>query len=59
MKKLLVFLGLAMLLVCGVAVSQVSVIGELSNDKEARPGEKYEGAVSVRNDTNEPQEVKV
>ena len=39
--------------------AQVSVIGELSNDKEAKPGERYEGAINVRNDTNEPQEVKI
>jgi hypothetical protein len=39
--------------------AQISVIGELSQDKEVRPGEKYEGVILVRNDTNEPQEAKV
>jgi hypothetical protein len=39
--------------------AQVSVIGELSQDKEAKPGETYSGVIIVRNDTNEPQEAKV
>lgn len=39
--------------------AQVSVIGELSHDREARPGERYEGVIIIRNDTNEPQEAKV
>jgi hypothetical protein len=41
------------------AQAQVSVIGELSNDREAQPGERYEGVIVIRNDTNEPQEAKV
>lgn len=41
------------------ADAQVSVIGELSQDRGARPGEQYEGSVIVKNDTNEPQEAKV
>ena len=59
MVRTLFLLFLAVIFFCSVAHSQVSVIGELSNDKEARPGEKYDGAVSVRNDSNEPQEVKI
>jgi hypothetical protein len=39
--------------------AQVSVIGELSQDKDARAGESYTGVIVVRNDTNEPQEAKV
>ncbi len=39
--------------------AQISVIGELSQDKDVRPGEKYEGVIVVKNDTNEPQEAKV
>ena len=39
--------------------AQVSVIGELSQEKEAQPGETYEGVIIVKNDTNEPQEAKV
>jgi hypothetical protein len=42
-----------------VAVSQVSVIGDLSNDKEAKPGERYDGVITVKNDSDDPQEVKV
>jgi hypothetical protein len=52
----------ALLLVPFIALSvgaQVSVIGELSQDKEVKPGDTYSGAILVRNDTNEPQEAKV
>jgi len=52
----------ASIMVSLVAVStsaQVSVIGELSQDKDAKPGESYSGVIVVRNDTNEPQEAKV
>lgn len=59
MPKKSPLLVVAALLCCFIAQAQVSVIGELSNDKEAKPGERYEGVISVRNDTNEPQEVKI
>ena len=59
MPRKLFFVILVLLVSCMSATAQVSVIGELSNDKEAKPGEKYEGVISVRNDSNEPQEVKV
>lgn len=39
--------------------AQVSVIGELSQDKDTKPGDSYSGVIVVRNDTNEPQEAKV
>ncbi|MBF8296608.1 MAG: hypothetical protein HW389_3153 [Bacteroidetes bacterium] len=52
-------LSVALLLYCFGARAQVSVIGELSNDKDANPGERYEGVITVRNDATEPQEVKV
>jgi hypothetical protein len=39
--------------------AQVSVIGELSQDKDAKQGDSYTGVIVVRNDTNEPQEAKV
>ncbi len=39
--------------------AQVSIIGELSQDKEAYPGDVYSGTIVIRNDTNEPQEAKV
>jgi hypothetical protein len=41
------------------AGGQVSVIGDLSQDHNAVAGEHYAGSISVRNDSNEPQEVKV
>ncbi|OGU63344.1 MAG: hypothetical protein A3C56_12925 [Ignavibacteria bacterium RIFCSPHIGHO2_02_FULL_56_12] len=40
-------------------VAQVSVIGELSQDREVRPGDSYEGVILVKNDTDEMQEAKV
>jgi hypothetical protein len=52
----------ALLLVPFVALNlraQVSVIGELSQDKDVKPGDTYSGSILVRNDTNEPQEAKV
>jgi len=39
--------------------AQISIVSELSQDKEVRPGGVYSGAIIVRNDTNEPQEAKV
>lgn len=39
--------------------SQVSVVGDLSQMKEARPGETYDGVILVKNDTPEIQEAKV
>jgi hypothetical protein len=39
--------------------AQVSIIGDLSQDKDAYPGDVYSGTVVIRNDTNEPQEAKV
>jgi hypothetical protein len=41
------------------AVAQVSIVGDLSQDHEARPGESYSGSILVRNDSNEPQEAKL
>jgi hypothetical protein len=39
--------------------AQVSVIGELSQEFQAAPGQICEGSVIIRNDTDEPQEAKV
>jgi hypothetical protein len=39
--------------------AQVSIIGELSHDKTALPGDVYTGTIVIRNDTKEPQEAKV
>lgn len=62
MKLRISFVAKALLvipLVASCMIAQVSVIGDLSQDKDARPGESYNGAILVRNDTNEPQEAKV
>ena len=59
MTRQFLLLITAVLVLCLVAQAQVSVIGELSNDKDAKPGDKYEGIINVRNDTNEPAEVKI
>ena len=48
-----------MLLPAGGAVAQVSIIGDLSQDHDARPGESYSGSILVKNDTDEPQEAKL
>lgn len=45
--------------VSSASVGQVSVVGELSQDRLALPGTTYEGSIIVRNDTDVPQEAKV
>ncbi len=47
------------MLLAATLTAQVSVVGELSQDKDVKPGESYSGIIKVRNDTNEPQEAKV
>ncbi len=49
----------AIVLVASVVLAQVSVIGELSQDKDVKPGDTYSGSILVRNDTNEPQQAKI
>jgi hypothetical protein len=39
--------------------AQISVIGDLSDDRDAKPGEVYSGSVIIKNDTPEIQEAKV
>lgn len=39
--------------------AQVAVVGELSQEREVKPGESYNGTIAVRNDLDEPQEVKI
>jgi len=41
------------------AAAQVSIIGDLSQDRQAHPGETYDGSILVKNDSNEPQQAKV
>jgi hypothetical protein len=52
--------GLLLIPVMTVCLNaQVSIIGELSQDNEAKPGDTYTGSIVVRNDTKEIQEAKV
>ncbi|MBI4417740.1 MAG: hypothetical protein HY563_03115 [Ignavibacteriales bacterium] len=46
-------------LLFSLSMAQVSIVGELSQDRDARPGDQYQGTILVRNDTDEPQEAKV
>ena len=41
------------------AVGQISVVGQLVDDRFIAPGARYDGSVMIRNDTDAPQEVKV
>lgn len=41
------------------AFGQVSVIGDLSQDRTVRPGETYEGTIQVRNETSQSQDARV
>ena len=49
------------LLACPVlqAAAQVSIIGDLSQDREARPGQTYDGSILVKNDSHDPQQARV
>jgi hypothetical protein len=47
------------LLILPAAMGQIAVIGGLSQDHEAIPGEVYDGAITVKNDTDVEQEVKM
>lgn len=46
-------------LLSSILIAQISIVSELSQDKEAAPGESYTGAIVIRNDSNEPQEAKI
>lgn len=59
MKNNLLKLLTALFVFLSTTQAQISVIGELSQDRETRPGEKYDGVIVVKNDTNEPQEAKI
>ncbi len=39
--------------------AQISIVSDLSHDKEIVAGTPYDGSILVRNDTGEPQEIKV
>lgn len=51
--------GVLLLLPFAFVSAQVSVIGELSQDRDVHPGESYSGTIMIRNDSNEPQEAKM
>ncbi len=59
MTRTIFAVTLLLVLTGSAALAQISVIGELSHDRESRPGERYDGVITVKNDSNEPQEVKV
>ena len=53
------FLPVLVLSLTIVGSAQVSVIGELSQDRDTQLGEVYSGTIMIRNDSNEPQEAKI
>ena len=42
-----------------VATAQITFVGDLSNDRQASPGDSYEGTFTLRNDGNQPAEAKI
>jgi len=61
MRKIFICFGtlLAISFCTKPSPGQVSVIGELTQERETQPGDHYEGTILVKNDTKEPQEAKV
>ncbi len=56
----ILLLSLILILVFPSALfAQISILSELSNDREARLGETYSGSITIRNETQEPQEAKI
>ncbi len=51
------------IIICSIATAslfaQISVVSELSQDRDVRTGQTYTGAIVLHNDTNEPQEAKI
>ena len=41
------------------AAAQIAIVGELSNDHQASPGDSYEGSFTLRNEGAQPAEAKV
>ncbi len=58
MKTLIALLLVTGSLLTSSVRAQISVISDLSQDREAVPGETYEGTVVIKNDATEPQEFK-
>ena len=42
-----------------LAAAQIAVVGELSNDHQASPGDSYEGSFTLRNEGAQPAEAKI
>lgn len=59
MKSILLRTLCALTLLTEWSAAQVSVVGGLSYDRDARAGETYEGSFIVKNDSQEPQETKI
>ncbi len=53
------FLAAFLLFLTMIGSAQVSIIGELSQDRDTRPGETYSGTIMIRNDSNESNEAKI
>jgi hypothetical protein len=53
------FVLIFLLLSFNMASAQISIIGELSNDRQVAPGEQYEGSITVVNESEESQEAKI
>ena len=58
MKPLLYVLA-ALALLAAPAAAQISVVGSSVEEHAARPGERYEGSVLIRNSSDRPQAVRV
>ena len=41
------------------APAQIALVGDLSNDHQASPGDSYEGSFTLRNDGDQPAEAKI
>ena len=50
---------LVLVIAPGQTHAQISILSELSHDREASPGQTYEGSITVRNSGKEPTEIKV
>ncbi len=59
LKRIAFFILSLQIVVVSVSLGQISIVGDLSQDRDASPGEKYEGSILLRNESNEPQEAKI
>lgn len=54
-----VLVATAMIIAPAVARAQIAVIGSTVEERDAAPGQRYEGTIVVRNLTNQPQPVRI